>query len=63
MHYIYRKSRQQDGGLKKFGLSPLYLLAKGKLVSAKDSESVEAEADDDESGVSDIVQNMESDES
>ena len=36
---------------------------KGKIVTAKDSETVEAEADDDESGVNDIAQNMEPDKS
>lgn len=36
---------------------------KGKLVTLKDSETVEAEACDDESGVNDIAQNMEPDES
>ena len=35
---------------------------KGKLVTLKDSETVEAEACDDETGVNDIAQNMESDE-
>ena len=36
---------------------------KGKLVNVKDSETVEAEADEDESGVGDIALNMTSDES